>query len=1225
MQSPFKISNTLHRDGNSQAQRELDARKPSAAPADGRDVLDILSFLNDFAKQVNFYDKEEGVGDWTPFFQNSVPFRLAAIAQFDAEKWWDTFQKNREKGDVQAIMGQLFYAFVQHQQWHIGLHPPKLFLNESTTQQEWRTGSEEDKNPVRIVLKNLTDTNMKFLLLEYIGVFNTLKDKFQSPFMQNLDVFFSKEATDRVWHFELDSIRQTDAVLQSKLGNKTTILPTLLPRLDRIAELVYKAQRAIGEVFIKESPDTLIFDNEEHEPHLGLLFAFLRLYKFAQGDMNALTQRQLEYFYKNVLLFQEKAAIPDKAHLVFELAKHIQGVHIVKRDTAFKDGKDKNKAEIIFATDKETALNKAKVAELRTLLVENNVPYVFKQEGGDAGESFASFGENDQKKNGFDSKSAKGRVGFILASSVLRMREGTRKVTISLTFDTPLSILDLNTWKNILKIEYTTKDKWEAVNTLSILSISKDNKTLSLEFTLAKTDKPVEPLEDKTLNPYGIVEPMIKILLNETHADFLAVYNLLKSAVLVSKTIEIDVKEVRSHLKLQNGDGIVDGTKPFQPFGVQGNSPFYIGSEELFSKNLTELITGSLIWEGKPDLNIHYPEFEKKVGNIEGNGIKAKSYKLIDTNWANPQLSEFDVFGVSWNLISGALLPSKALKEVSFFIQGTTENGYIKVTPDKDFFYQDISNFYNYQASALAQFANPPNNPDPNILKSNKIKSDVVYRKRADNLLLFGSEILVNNTITIDVLNQNWEVVVFKPIHIPTLSSFSLNYKANAIDISIIRFHPFEDSFDKMEGTDPTHFDIEAVTDTKNRTAKLVTLIPNTAIHNVDSSAANVIYDTLVGNLYIALKDALPTSKHALLFQFAEYTGNPDLDFPKVKWFYLKEQNTWQELTKGIDYFDDTEGFAQSGIIDVILPKDASLAHTILPKEVHWLRASVTENAAAFDRLLAVHAQAAKVTFTPSVENDLERLFEPLPEKSIKKPVIENGGIAKIEQFYPTYEGRIAEKGDAFYRRVSERLRHKGRAVTLWDYESLVLEAFPQIYKVKCLNHTEILRGGDYDFEMMPSKLAVVVIPDVQKLPQAQKNTPKANQNLLGDIKRFLETRVSPFVVFDVLNPRYEPVGVDFKVKFYPDFDVNFYKKQLQDDLKQHLSPWTKAEPAEIQFGGEIYFSNVLKFVEEQPYVDFVTDFILKENNGKGDRRVVAKTARSVLSSGVISIGDVNC
>jgi hypothetical protein len=53
---------------------------------------------------------------------------------------------------------------------------------------------------------------------------------------------------------------------------------------------------------------------------------------------------------------------------------------------------------------------------------------------------------------------------------------------------------------------------------------------------------------------------------------------------------------------------------------------------------------------------------------------------------------------------------------------------------------------------------------------------------------------------------------------------------------------------------------------------------------------------------------------------------------------------------------------------------------------------------------------------------------------------------------YSSFGGRETEDTTEFYQRVSERLRHKERAITIFDYERLVLESFPEVYKVECVN-----------------------------------------------------------------------------------------------------------------------------------------------------------------------------
>jgi hypothetical protein len=661
--------------------------------------------------------------------------------------------------------------------------------------------------------------------------------------------------------------------------------------------------------------------------------------------------------------------------------------------------------------------------------------------------------------------------------------------------------------------------------------------------------------------------------------------------------LTVAVEGTKNHLKLQTDEGIINIQKPFQPFGVRGNATLYIGSDEIFSKTLTSLKLDQLTWDNKPDFSSYYALYNKKYNaTIDNNSYIAQSKNLITGQWSDP-LSTFNIFDAFWNLKgNGTWLPSAKSEEVSFFTQGITLDGFLSVKKSAGTFFNDTyAELLLIQAQATALLV------DTAQSRTNRLKADAIYsEKNNSSNLLFGYELLAAPAIQIN----NYFVPIPNAPFIPTLSTFTLSYEASATDLSLVQLHPYEDTFRVYQNSKKTsllpHFDYK-------------------------------------GNLFIALENAQADSNISLLFKFAEYTGNSDLELPPIKWFYLKANNAWQELIKELDFQDDTEGFAQTGIINFELPEDAALEHTILPSGFHWLKGSVAQDMDAFDRLVAVHAQAGKAVFTPSALSDLERLNIPLPEKSIAKPVIENASVAKITQPYASFSGVVAEKGDAFYRRVSEHLRHKGRAVNVWDYEALVLEQFPEIYKVKCLNHTKGLRGLDFDFEILPSHITLVVIPDVRKLPQAQRERPKATQNMLGDITRFLKERISPFVNLQVMNPRYEDVNVRFNVKFKIGKDDNFYKKQLEEDLKGFLSPWTMAEPSEIQFGGQIYASSVLGFVEGREYVDFVTDFNLfqtdnKSFDGEGTfqcklvdaklytNKITAQTARSVLASGYFCI-----
>ena len=78
-----------------------------------------------------------------------------------------------------------------------------------------------------------------------------------------------------------------------------------------------------------------------------------------------------------------------------------------------------------------------------------------------------------------------------------------------------------------------------------------------------------------------------------------------------------------------------------------------------------------------------------------------------------------------------------------------------------------------------------------------------------------------------------------------------------------------------------------------------------------------------------------------------------------------------------------------------------------------------------------------------------------MPAGSISKLSTPVAQISKVQQPFASFDGKHQEIGKEFYTRVSERLRHKGRAINAWDYEHLVLDRFPSIYKVKCITHAD--------------------------------------------------------------------------------------------------------------------------------------------------------------------------
>jgi hypothetical protein len=70
-----------------------------------------------------------------------------------------------------------------------------------------------------------------------------------------------------------------------------------------------------------------------------LFLAFLRLFELVRADINTLTGRHLDFYYRQILRLKEKAAEPGHVHLLVELARQVSS-HELQAGQLFKAGKD---------------------------------------------------------------------------------------------------------------------------------------------------------------------------------------------------------------------------------------------------------------------------------------------------------------------------------------------------------------------------------------------------------------------------------------------------------------------------------------------------------------------------------------------------------------------------------------------------------------------------------------------------------------------------------------------------------------------------------------------------------------------------------------------------------------------------------------------------------------------------------------------------------------------
>ena len=307
-----------------------------------------------------------------------------------------------------------------------------------------------------------------------------------------------------------------------------------------------------------------------------------------------------------------------------------------------------------------------------------------------------------------------------------------------------------------------------------------------------------------------------------------------------------------------------------------------------------------------------------------------------------------------------------------------------------------------------------------------------------------------------------------------------------------------------------------------------------------------------------------------MFFQFLEGSADPDLSKPDLVYSYLTNTG-WQQLSDANILFDTTENLSKSGILQLNIPEDAVHNSTMLPPDKHWLKIAVANNSVGLNNLKDIFAQGVESILVASAER-----YTVLSPEAITSTIDNLSAIKSIYQPYSSFGGRPAEEDTFFYTRISERLRHKKRAISGWDYERLILQKFPEVYKAKALpvnNNSQSVK--------------IIVIPDLKGKEGMNTFEPRLSQVSLGDIKNYLLQYSSSFANIEVISPRYLKVKIRVSIRFNPGYNESYSKQIINKALQQYLSPWA-FEGGDIVFGEKLYANTIINFLENQECVAYV-------------------------------------
>lgn len=1256
--------NRLIRGGTSQKERLLDAFGKDYVHIDEHTFSDLLVFAKKYADRLKYYNIDNLVsGDWSDFFSSDVSFLIAIIAENDLsayERGFELILNNLKGTSDPAVDGELEALYEAPNTVGGLLQPPVLadlpafipsfkqvfdYILSLATHLDRQVKELPDSTALKSFAQSVIRQHCRSPLKKLLGVYKTGLDAAEGgspdftlldndrrdvfPSVSAIQPLFTQDVVQKglseAW-FEADAYGSLsdlyDALVYTDYAEVYGNLSGSITTPGQVEQLARAALESITAVFeslgkaiaqiVFEAPkflDETLDEWPEHQAHVALYLVFLKLFRFAQDRLNGLKERHVDYYYKEVLRLKEKGATPDEVHLVLQLAKHVED-YLLKEKTAFKGGKDGEGKEVVYKMPDSTALNKAQIAQLKSIYHTkfNGKIYaapVVNSEDGQGAELTSADGQwkpfgpvtrytgdatqahpeepkapvsGDDEIALFEQLAQVAETGFAIASPNLFLREGERTISLTLTaalINETGEAANTSGWRSgHFKILLTSEEGWLEKTPTSIPTFSGNQ--LRIICHLSADDPPVLPYDPEIhLDNFPTSAPIVKVLLQESNGT--SIYNELRKLEIRSVHTKVEVEEVKD-LIVQNEVGRLDLSKPLTPFGAQPRigSAFIIGNNEVFQKKLTEALTINLVWDGLEDVaNVFKPSgnVQARVEYLENNawknGIDKKS--LINASLSSPQSSLSE--STAGNL---AKIGRNNLSRFDYSpntpYSVRSKDGYIRLALDDSFGHQDFLREY---PKALIQFsvdANTRNGVHSNFWNGSKI-------------------------------------VLTDPPYAPTFKELSLSYTAeSSFDFSELE----EDVFEKRE---EQFFHVHAFGQSEehpllNQSGQATTLIPQ--------------YD-YEGNLYLGVKDVLPQQSVSILFQVAEGSANPLAEKQEVDWFYLYNNN-WVKF-ESADYADQTNGLLQSGVIQFFLPRKINSDNSWLPSGFTWLRAGVATSSDAISNLVGVEAQAVKVRFADQ-DNAEDFLATPLEAGTIKKLLRSDASIKKIAQPYSSFGGSVKEQRSHFYKRASERLRHKDRAISIWDYERLVLEAFPELYKVKCLNHTELRKNPDdpnrkFINGLAPGYVLFIAVPDLKNRNAVDPLKPYTSLNTLDQIKQFLQKRTSPHVRLDVVNPLFESVQLEFEAQFHPGKDFTIYKKILEQEIIAFLSPWAfeEQESKDIEFGGSICKSVLLDFVEERPYVDFVTEFKMNQLTGPDlpdhldIEEAVASTPRSILVS----------
>ncbi len=472
-------------------------------------------------------------------------------------------------------------------------------------------------------------------------------------------------------------------------------------------------------------------------------------------------------------------------------------------------------------------------------------------------------------------------LGFIIASPSLLLKEGKRKVVITLTAENSPSQEDSRTFENIFYINISVQDGWKEIPA-RCYSFHKEENDYILTFTLPE-EFPETTICNVQTHEISTQAPAIRIYLNQD--AWQNPYPWLAQLRFNRMQIDCCVEGIKN-IHIYNELGEADTSKPFAPFGIntEKGSSFIIGNYETAQKN-TRHIDLVIDWNNLPNctggMKEYYNAYKQPIDNTTFN---VQAACLAENQWK--EAGEYPLFGTA---------PDAPLKKQTI-IQNIPVEKTTPITLSEE--------EYNYTIDSRDGF-----------LKLTLQSPETGFGEKAYRNLF--SEYYYEKVFS---QKKGISTIPNEPYK-PIIERVRLNYTSR----ETIDFRKYtRTSVTTLSQITPFGYRQE-YPGVKQHLIKL--------LFTIDAEA----------NVLIRLQNATKGSALNLYFDFQPLHKEISLDeIPQIKW-YIGDGYRWQNIPDGNLLQDKTKNLMQSGILKLILPADINPA--LFDEEgMIWLRAGVKKN-----------------------------------------------------------------------------------------------------------------------------------------------------------------------------------------------------------------------------------------------------------------------------------------